>query len=549
VRKSFLFISSKCGYGAVTMSDLLECLLQALPPIARITGGYATLTDKDGVRIRTVDSQGQEVQTLEGRIFHLAEQASLSGSVSVGPSQITEGAEAWSLPIGEYVLAASNFERLKCEQELEESLKKALPFIARVAGGEAVLFNEEGRRVASVGSDGQTNVNYLGKVSIAAQQAIKSQRPVIGESISGMGAVAVRIPITKKFGFGFNNEQGVRRQQKLIEEVKKFQYARYNFTDIIGSSEAIEKVKSRAAFVAKGVSSIIISGETGTGKELFSQSIHNASDRRSKPFIAINCGALPESLIESVFFGYEEGAFTGAKKQGSPGAFEQANGGTIFLDEISEMDFNLQSKLLRVLQEREVTRIGGSKPLRVDVRVIASTNRDLVEMINTGTFRNDLYYRLNVVELKVPSLQQRVEDIPVLVKVFINEFNNLLGKFVTGISDQAVCRLCRYQWPGNIRQLKNCIEYIMNMVSINESTIEVSHLPQDMQNIIPQSKHLHHQGTLAEAVATVERQSIIRALQQTDGSKKDAAKLLSVSTTTLWRKMVELGIETNISIK
>ncbi|QDR82497.1 sigma-54 interaction domain-containing protein [Sporomusa termitida] len=531
------------------MSALLECLLQALLPIARITGGYATLTDKKGMRIKTVDSQGQEVETLKGKIFDLAREAGSTGKVGIGPSQLTEGAEAWSLPVGDYVLAASNFERLKCEQQLAESLEQALPFIARVAGGEAVLFNEEGRRVASVGVDGQTNMNYIGKISVAAQQAIQSQRPVIGESISGMGAVAVRIPITRKFGFGFNNEQGVRRQQKLIEEVKKFQYARYNFSDIIGFSEAIEKMKSRAAFVAKGISSIIISGETGTGKELFAQSIHNASERRSKPFIAINCGALPESLIESCFFGYEEGAFTGAKKRGSPGAFEQANGGTIFLDEISEMDFNLQSKLLRVLQEREVTRIGGSQPLRVDVRVIASTNRDLVEMINHGTFRNDLYYRLNVVELKVPSLRERSEDIPALVKLFISEFNNLLGKFVTGISDQAIYHLCRYQWPGNIRELKNCIEYIMNIVSVNESTIEMNHLPHYIHGPVSQDNNTRQIGTLAAAVATAERESIINALKYTGGTKREAAKLLGVSTTTLWRKMVDLGIVTNVSVQ
>ena len=531
------------------MSALLECLLQALLPIARITGGYATVTDRKGLRIKTVDSHGQEVETLKGKIFSLAQEAGSTGTVSVGPSQLTEGAEAWSLPVGDYVLAASNFERLKCEQQLEESLKQALPFIARVAGGEAVLFNEEGRRIASVGVDGQPNINYVGKISFAAQRAIQSQRPVIGESISGMGAVAVRIPITRKFGFGFNNEQGVRRQQKLLEEVKKFQYARYNFSDIIGFSEAIAKMKSRAAFVANGISSIIISGETGTGKELFAQSIHNASERRSKPFIAINCGALPESLIESYFFGYEEGAFTGAKKRGSPGAFEQANGGTIFLDEISEMDFNLQSKLLRVLQEREVTRIGGGQPLRVDVRVIASTNRDLVEMINNGTFRNDLYYRLNVVELKVPSLRERSEDIPALVKLFINEFNTLLGKFVTGFSEQAIYHLCRYQWPGNIRELKNCIEYIMNIVSVNESTIDMNHLPHYIHGPASHGKNNRQMGTLAEAVAAVEREAIINALKYTGGTKREAAKLLGVSTTTLWRKMVELGIATNVSVQ
>lgn len=532
------------------MSELMECLMQALSPIARITGGYATLTHKDGVRIKTVDSQGREVAALKGKVYNLAREAGSSGDVSVGPSQITAGAEAWSLPLGDYVLAASNFERLKGELELEDSLKQALPFIARVAGGEAVLFDEDGKRVASVGADGQPNVNYIGKVSVAAQKAIASQRPVIGESISGLGAVAVRIPITKKFGFGFNNEQGVHRQRKLVEEVKKFQYARYNFTDIIGSSEAIEKIKSRAAFVAKGISSIIISGETGTGKELFAQSIHNASDRRSNPFIAINCGALPESLIESFFFGYEEGSFTGAKKKGSPGAFEQADGGTIFLDEISEMNFDLQSKLLRVLQEREVTRIGGSKPLRVDVRVIASTNRDLIEMINNGSFRNDLYYRLNVVELKVPPLRERVDDIPALVKAMINEFNNVMGKFVTGISEQAIRQLCRYSWPGNVRELKNCIEYIMNIININEDTIGSSHLPPYIQNTVPQDDpDPQYFGTLADAVAAIERKSIAWALNRTDGGKKEAAKILGISTTTLWRRMVELNIETNINIK
>lgn len=531
------------------MSNLKECLLQALIPIARITGGYATLTDQAGVRIKTVDSQGQEVETLKGKVFELARKAANSGNVCVGPSQVMEEAEAWSLPLGEYVLAASNFERLKSEHELKESLQQALPFIARVAGGEAVLFNEEGRRIASVGVDGQTNVNYIGKVSVDAQNAIKSQRPVIGQSFSEMEAIAVRIPITKKFGFGFNNEQGVRRQQKLLEEVKKFQYARYNFTDIIGSSEAIGKMKNRAAFVAKGVSSIIISGETGTGKELFAQSIHNASDRRSKPFIAINCGALPESLIESCFFGYEEGAFTGAKKKGSAGAFEQANGGTIFLDEISEMDFNLQSKLLRVLQEREVTRIGGVTPLRIDVRVIASTNKDLVEMINQGTFRNDLYYRLNVVELKIPPLRERPEDIPALANAMIREFNNLLGKFVTGISEQTACRLCRYPWPGNVRELKNCIENMMNTVSINENTLQVEHLPQFIQTSAAQAKQQQFQGTLAESVANVERESITWALLHTGGAKREAAKLLGISTTTLWRKMVELSIETSVNVK
>lgn len=524
------------------MGDLLATLIEALPFIARITGGYATVTDKEGVRIRTYDSEGQEIVEWRGTVFELAQEAGRNDKVRIGPSQIVSDAEAWALPLDNYVIASSNLERVMREQELQESLKLALPFIARVAGGEAVLFDEEGKRTASVGYDGQPNANFVGKVSKAAQKAMKTGRPVIGESMSANGAIGVRIPITHRFGFGFNNEHGVQRQQKLMEEVKKFQYARYNFADIVGNSEGMKKVKSMATFVANGISSILILGETGTGKELFAQSVHNCSERRSKPFIAVNCGALPASIIESYLFGYVEGAFTGAKKGGSQGAFEQANGGTIFLDELGEMDFNLQSKLLRVLQEREVTRIGGSKPLHIDVRVIASTNRDLAEMVQTGKFRQDLYYRLNVVQLKIPPLRERTEDIPDLIKVMISRFNHLLGKFVIGMSDEAVGRLREHKWPGNVRELQNCVEYAMNIVGINDSLIELAHLPQYIQNIASCGT-VPRVGTLAEAVLTAERETILRALSAAGQSKKAAAKLLGISTTTLWRKLIETGIE------
>ena len=524
------------------MADFLETLIEALPFIARITGGYATVTDHDGVRIRTYDSEGQEIVEQRASVFELAREAGQSGQVRIGPSQFVSDAEAWALPLGAYVIASSNLERVMREQDLQESLKLALPFIARVAGGEAVLFDKEGARTASVSSDGQSNPNFVGKISKAAQKAMKTGRPVIGESMSAHGAVAVRIPITNRFGFGFNNEQGVQRQQKLMEEVKKFQYARYNFTDIVGVSEGMQKVKSMATFVANGISSILILGETGTGKELFAQSVHNCSERRSKPFIAVNCGALPASIIESYLFGYVEGAFTGAKKGGSQGAFEQANGGTIFLDELGEMDFNLQSKLLRVLQEREVTRIGGSKPLHIDVRVISSTNRDLADMVTSGKFRQDLYYRLNVVQLKIPPLRERTEDIPALIKVMINRFNLLLGKFVMGISDESVSRLREHKWPGNVRELQNCVEYAMNIVGVNDSAIELVHLPQYIQNLVPGGVAPHVE-TLAEAVLLAERETILRALAAVGRSKKAAAKMLGISTTTLWRKMIETGIE------
>ncbi len=523
------------------MSEILKTLLDVLPVISRISGGYATVTARDGARIKTFDSEGEEVEELIGKVYKLAQKAGETGSIQTGKSVIVENAEAWAFPIGEYVLAASNIELVLREQKLKEALQEALPLIARVAGGEAVLFDNKGTRLLSYDYQGNISKRFIGSVSKAAQEAMEKQKPVIGESMSVTGAVGVRIPITKEYGFGFNNEEGTQREHKLLEEVKKFQYAKYNFSDIIGESDAIKKVKSIASFISQGISSVLILGETGTGKELFAQAIHNSSERRAEPFVAINCGALPSSLIESYLFGYEGGAFTGAKKSGNPGSFEQANGGTIFLDEISEMDYNLQSKLLRVLQEREVTRIGSSQSIKIDVRVISATNKDLTEQIRSGNFREDLFYRLNVVQIKVPSLKERIEDIPLLVKHFINSYNKLLGKYVVGISEGARNYLLAYEWPGNVRQLQNCIEHAMNMVKLNENTINVGHLPSyifENKNIRQQPKML----SLTEVVAEAEKEAIEKALKIKGGSKKDAAHSLGISTTTLWRKMTEYGI-------
>ena len=259
--------------------------------------------------------------------------------------------------------------------------------------------------------------------------------------------------------------------------------------------------------------------------------------------MAINCGAIPATIIESYLFGYDEGAFTGAKKSGNPGAFEQADGGTIFLDELGETDFTLQSKLLRVLQEREVTRIGGAKPIQVDVRVIASTNRDLLDMVRTGKFREDLFYRLNVVQIKVPPLRDRLDDIPDFIRVFVNRYNKLLGKFVMGVSGECRKRFQLHNWPGNVRELQNCIEYAMNVISINENCIEIEHLPQYLQTGHGGAGAKQTILSLAEAVRATERDCVLRALKASGGSRQETARLLGISTTTLWRKMVEMGLE------
>lgn len=261
-----------------------------------------------------------------------------------------------------------------------------------------------------------------------------------------------------------------KKQHKLRNKlIGKGYKAKYNFDDIIGKSISINKCKDIAKRMARSDSSILITGETGTGKELFAQAIHNYSPRKNYQFVAVNCGAFPESLLESELFGYEEGAFTGAKKGGKPGLFELAHNGTIFLDEITEMPMSLQVKLLRVLQEREVVRIGGDRIINVDIRVIAATNKDIRELVKRGEFRKDLYYRLNVLPLNLPPLRERKEDILYLFNKFKKEFNSDFT-----LTEAAKKILLGYSWSGNVRELKNSVEYFVNL---GKKVIDVEDIP------------------------------------------------------------------------
>lgn len=522
----------------------LETLFEIVKAIAAICEGFATLTDLKGIRIRTYDSCGQEYVSMRGQYFDLAEMAASSGEICIGSSQIVKGAQTWAIPWNKYVIAASNTAKIERNIDLERALSNALPFIARVVGGEAVIFNKDGMRIKSIDASGKINNKYVGTISRSAQEAMEKQTPTFGQSISTEGALAVRIPITREFGFGFNNELTVKNEKKLFEEVKKFQSARYTLKDIIGDSERINRVK-RLCLTAANASSILLYGETGTGKELFAQAIHNASERRSKPFLAINCGAIPASIIESYLFGYTGGAFTGAKKEGNIGAFEQANHGTIFLDEISEMPMDLQVKLLRVIQEREIMRVGDFKPIKLDVRIICSSNRDLHKAINDGKFREDLYYRINVIEINIPPLRDRKEDIPLLVKHFINEFNGILGKFVLNVEPEVIDILMAYDWRGNVRELKGCIERAMNMVDINKSELKTSHLPSYLldNSIQKGGAKPGYVPTLKDQVQNAEITAINHAMKLAGNSKKEAAELLGISTITLWRKIKDYQLE------
>jgi len=530
-------------YSLENDDKLLETLKESLSIIAKVSYGYVTVTDDQGIRIKTVDFKGNEVDSFKGVKYDLAAKSAAEGRPIYGISQFEEGAEAWCIPIGKYVLCASNFEGIRTYNKLKNSLMESLPLIAKVVGGEAVMFDDQGRRIKSVNSNGEISEEYLGKISKDAQRAMEIKRPVIGASNYVFGASAVRIPITKDFGIGFNNDDSIKKSQKLINEIRKNRSAKYDFDDIIGESLQVKKTKEIANLSAKSSSSVLIIGESGTGKELYAQAIHNASDRRNNPFIAINCAAIPPNLLESSFFGYEKGSFTGALKEGQAGFFEQANGGTLFLDEISEMQFDLQSKLLRVIQEREVKRIGGDKAIPLDVRIISATNKDLNSLISNNKFRMDLFYRLNVIDINLPSLRLISEDIPVIANYYIKKLSSSMGKLIEGLDDEAKSALINYSWPGNVRELVNVIEksFILNS---NSNFIKMEHLPEHIRNIDRVHLNVENENkTLSKMVREYEKLIIEEMLKKYDDSRIDTAKRLGISDTTLWRKMKELNIE------
>lgn len=308
--------------------------------------------------------------------------------------------------------------------------------------------------------------------------------------------------------------------------------AYYTFDHLVGHSHAFMEAKCQAKKAAKGDSNVLILGETGTGKELFAHSIHNDSQRSMGAFVKVNCAAIPAELIESELFGYEEGSFTGAKKGGKIGKFEVADGGTIFLDEVGELPLHMQVKLLRVLQEKEIERVGATGTIPIDVRVIAATNRNLKEMVANKEFRLDLYYRLKVMEIIVPSLKERMEDIKPLVNFFLEKYQNLMSKRVKGVNEHAMNILCCYSWPGNIRELENTIERALNIVDAGEF-ITPKELPED----ITKYKRQYPIRPLAEVLEEAERSSIFEGLRMMDGNKSETAKLLGISRTSLYEKM------------
>ncbi|PID04055.1 MULTISPECIES: sigma-54-dependent Fis family transcriptional regulator [unclassified Sporosarcina] len=334
-------------------------------------------------------------------------------------------------------------------------------------------------------------------------------------------------------------EKSEMSKQKVA--TKQRETTKFTVDQIITQDEQMEKIIRSIFKMAKGTSTVLIRGDSGTGKELFAHSVHSSSARKDKPFVIVNCAAIPEHLLESEFFGYEEGAFTGAKQKGQKGKFELANGGTLFLDEVGDMSLQLQTKMLRVLQDKEFYRVGGVEQIQVDVRIIAATNRPLEEMVASGEFREDLFYRLNVISFEIPPLRQRKNDVLLLSKSFIKDLNRLNGVSITGIDPLAEQVMMDYDWPGNVRELRNVLERAT--IFADHGKIELEDLPQYVVNKVGMPAGIEHEETKISLLETAERKTIVEALEKTNGNKSQAAILLGMSRSVLYNRIKKYQLD------
>ncbi len=379
----------------------------------------------------------------------------------------------------------------------------------------------------------------------ALKETLKTKKEITNRPVTILNKAGKKVPISISTAVLRNEKSqiigGVEtfRDLSAIEELKKELSQRYTLGDIISKNHRIHEIFHILPDIAESDSTVLIQGASGTGKELFAKAIHNLSRRKPKPFIQVNCGALPDTLLESELFGYVKGAFTDAKKD-KPGRFALANEGTIFLDEVGDMSPSLQVKLLRVLQEKEYEPLGATNPRKTDVRIIAATNKDLSTLVSGGKFRDDLFYRLNVVKIDLPPLSQRKEDIPLLINTFIQKFNARMGKKIAGVSEQALRLLLNYDYPGNVRELENIIEHAF--VLCRGDLIDFDCLPKELTETQvrrePPTRLLKEETPFGRAEAEV----IEEILKKYDGNRIKTARELGIDRTTLWRKMKKYGL-------
>ncbi len=446
----------------------------------------------------------------------------------------------------------------------EEDLRKAIVDILTLDGFEvdqAGSAEEAAEKLSQTAYDVLiTDHNLPGKTGVELlEESLVRYPEIIGIIITGYGTIETAVNAIKKGAYNYLTKpfklvelpvmvrKGLKERHLRFENqyLRKQLDERYGFDNIIGTGRGMKRIFELVETIAGLTSTVLIQGETGTGKELIAKAIHFNSPRKDQKLVSINCGAIPENLLESELFGHVKGAFTGAV-QTRIGRFEQANGGTIFLDEIGNMPLALQVKLLRVLQEREFERVGGNSTVKVDVRIVAATSSNLEQMVKDGTFREDLYYRLNVIPIDLPPLRERREDIPLLVQRFIEHFCETHKLDLKTISPHVLKVLMAYDWPGNVRQLENIAERMVALTA-NRPAILPADLPGEIQNrdslnFVPLIEIPEGGISFQDVVTDMERELIVQSLRKTNGNKKLAAKLLNLKRTTLIEKIKRIGL-------
>ncbi|WP_291300300.1 sigma-54-dependent Fis family transcriptional regulator [Desulfosporosinus sp. BICA1-9] len=459
---------------------------------------------------------------------------------------------------GMVVTAVEAIENQLRKEEIQEEKKRAYELLSAATEsvtegllavdneGRIIHINPVAQKIFGLGDKvetGQLLKSILGpneKFSEMANQLLwKTDVEIVHDQGRGrIHCICSARPFYKKDGIIAGVMFTLREINKVRSLVNKMvgATARFYCKDIIGESKVMKNALKLISVAANSRSNVLLTGESGTGKELFAQAIHNHSGRSEGPFVAVNCAALPRELIQSELFGYNEGAFTGAKRRGNPGKFELANEGTIFLDEIGDMPMELQVNLLRVLQERKVTRVGGDKEIPVDVRIIAATNKNLLKDIDEGRFRQDLFYRLNVFSIHIPPLREREEDIELLTMYLIRVFSESLGKHIKGAETEFLQAIRNYSWPGNVRELQNAVEYAMNVAE--GEYLSVTDLP---RNIHRQPDFLKEVGKVI-SLTEIERITVESTLNRFNGNITKTAKALGIGRNTLYDKLRKLGV-------
>ncbi|WP_407308885.1 sigma 54-interacting transcriptional regulator [Desulfosporosinus sp. SB140] len=528
------------------------------------------ITDRDlvGQSITTYFPGTGLLRVFENGIAELGQQMTINNIVLLSNRTpiYVQGELVGAVAVFQDITILQNLiDNLVIEHEKTKQLQRTLEVVLNTAYDGLIVVNDKG--IVTMTNQAFANFfnrfpeDMIGKHIMEVYQnpkftdVLETGQPVHGyiHDLNGHEIIASRIPITQDGKIvGALGKVVFKDVDELYALTKKVNSLRseldyYKKTVLEKNFSALELLKGKnthmislvqtALRVAKSGSTVLLRGESGTGKELFAQLLHSESLNRHGPFIKVNCAAVPENLLESELFGYEDGAFTGARKGGKIGKFELADGGTLFLDEIGDMEIAMQVKLLRVIQEREIERLGSNKPRKINVRLVAATNRDLETMIREKQFREDLYYRLNVVTLTIPPLRERIDDLEALIETFIKKFNLQFAQSVTGVTEETKSVFMKYRWPGNVRELENIIERAFNM--LDGSEIQLKHLPNYLQILAGHDTRPFSGGSLDNILNAVEKEALVYALDAANGNKVQAAKSLGLSRAGLYKKLIK----------